>query len=326
MHLRSSRCLLQRALLLSVACACGDSRDRVPGGTAGVSSGGEAAGGAAHAGGLAGSAGAAGPDTAGASSGGSAGQGGNSPVGGAAGQATSPGGAPGADLLPARLVRYHQSSDDRSLHFELDAVEGLSPYASSLEYLGAFVERVLEKPDGIAFDADETLAPAGSDHVWTFDELDAFSRQHARDDSEGPVSIHVLFVDGSYASGDDGGTVLGLAWGQRYIALFQDAIRSGCSGGLLGPFSTDACEIAERNVWAHEIGHVIGLVDNGLPSRVNHRDAEHGRHDVSDGCLMYWAYDRPAIFDVLLSRLDSGQSADVDFCENCWADLNAVRQ
>jgi hypothetical protein len=204
-------------------------------------------------------------------------------------------------------------------------VQGLSPYASSIEYLGAFVERVLDKPAGIAFDAGETLAPGGSEHVWTFDELDAFSRQHASDDADGPVSIHVLFVDGSYASAEDGGTVLGLAWGQRYIALFQDAIRSGCSGGVLGAVSSESCEIAERNVWAHELGHVIGLVDNGLSLQTNHRDADHGRHDVSEGCLMYWAYDRPEMFDVLLSRLGSGQSTDVDFCENCWADLNAAR-
>jgi hypothetical protein len=321
MHLRFSRCFPQRVSLLAVACAgaCGDSRDTAPGGLAGAAS----AGGAVD-----GSAGAFARSGAGGSSSGgaSAGQGAGGDASGAAGQAESSGGGSGAEPLPSRLGRYHRSDSDPSLRFELDAVAGLSPYATSIEYLGALVDRVLDKPDGIAFDADETLPPAGSDHAWTFDELDAFSRQHARDDAEGPVSIHVLFVDGSYASSEDGGTVLGLAWGQRYIALFQDAIRSGCSGGLLGALSTDTCEIAERNVWAHELGHVIGLVENGLAPQSDHRDLEHGRHDVSDGCLMYWAYDRPAMFDALLSRLDSGQNVDVDFCENCWADLSAARR
>jgi hypothetical protein len=321
MHLRSSRCFPQHTLLLAVACAgaCGNSRDTAPGGLAGAAS---------VDGTVDGSAGAAsGSDTGGSSAGGSsAGQGAGGDASGAAGQAQSPGGGSGTDPLPPRLRRYHRSDSDPSLRFELDAVAGLSPYATSLEYLGALADRVLDKPDGIALEADETLAPAGSDHAWTFDELDAFSRQHARDDAEGPVSIHVLFVDGTYASSEDGGTVLGLAWGQRYIALFQDAIRSGCSGGVLGALSTDACQIAERNVWAHELGHVLGLVDNGLALQMDHRDVEHGRHDVSDGCLMYWAYDRPAVFDALLSRLDSGQSVDVDFCENCWADLSAARR
>jgi hypothetical protein len=308
---RFYRCFLRRSSLLALACACGGSRDTTPemvggGGNAGMSRAGGSSGGRSAAG------------SAGASTGADG-------EAGAAGRAASSEGGSGSASLSSRLGRYHGTGSDRSLRFELDAVEGLSPHASSLEYLEAFVGRALDKPDGVSFDADETLSPAGSDHVWTFDELDTSSRQHAEDDTDGPVSIHVLFLDGSYASSEEGGTVLGLAWGERHIALFQDAIRAGCSGGLLGALSTEACEIAERNVWAHEIGHIIGLVDNGIAQQTNHRDADHGRHDVSGDCLMYWAYDRPAVFDVLLSRLDSGESADADFCENCWADLIAAR-
>jgi hypothetical protein len=255
-----------------------------------------------------------------------AGGAGGSEAAGAAGTGSPEGTGPRNDgSTRSRLDRYHQSAADRSLSFELDVVAGLEPYASSLEYLTELVGRVLDKPEGISFMADEVLPPSGADHVWSFAELDEYAREHDRDDSSGPVSIHVLLLDGQYAAGDESGTVLGLAWSNRYIALFQQSIRSGCSGGLLGGVSAQACELAERNVWAHEIGHVLGLVDNGLTQQTPHRDAEHGRHDVSDGCLMYWAYERPEIFDVLLPRLNAGQSADLDFCEHCWADLNAAR-
>jgi hypothetical protein len=226
--------------------------------------------------------------------------------------------------LSPQLARYHRADSDRALRFELDAVDGLGPYPASIEYLTELIGRVLPKPDGISFNLDETLPAFGEDRIWTFGELDEFSRLHAADDVTGPVSIHVLFVDGRYDSGEGSGTVLGLAWGQRYIALFQDAIRAGCSG-VLGPLQTETCEVAERSVWAHEIGHVIGLVDNGVAQRTPHRDTDHGRHDVSDGCLMYWAYDSPEVFDLLLSRLETGQTSDIDFCEQCWADLNAVQ-
>jgi hypothetical protein len=248
-------------------------------------------------------------------------------LGNLAGGTSSAGGASDAEggnpsPLSARLARYYRSDPDRALHFELDVVAGLEPYPASLEYLTTFVGRVLAKPDPVVFDRDETLPAFGDDHVWTFDQLDEFSRLHAADDTGGPVSIHVLFVDGQYGA-DDPGNVLGLAWGERYIALFQDAIRSGCSG-VLGPLQTDTCELAERSVWAHEIGHIIGLVDNGLMQQTPHRDADHGRHDTSEDCLMYWAYESPAAFDMLLSRLETGQSQDVDFCEHCWADLTAA--
>jgi hypothetical protein len=307
-------------LMLPVCAACGDSGS----GGAGPGPGG------------------AGLETGGAAA--SVGMGGDRAVGGAAGMSSGLSGAAGAGSglagqpsaggaggtstseLSARLARYHRSDTDRALRFELDAVSGLEPYPSSLAYLEAFVGRSVDKPEGVSFHADESLQAVGSDHVWTFDELDAFSRAHASDDGDGPVSIHVLFIDGAYDSGEGGGTVLGLAWGQRYIAMFQDALRSGCSGALVGALSPDLCELAERSVWGHEIGHVIGLVDNGLVQQTPHRDAEHGRHDVSDGCLMYWAYEEPEVFDVLLSRLGGGQSGDIDFCDNCWADLRAARQ
>jgi hypothetical protein len=270
---------------------------------------------------------AAGAAAAPASVGGDGGAPGSAGVPGTAGTSSSAEqpAAPEPEEPMARLARYHRAEQDRSLRFELDAVQGLAPHASSLDYLTGFVARAVDKPDGISFEADEVLDAFGEDHVWSFDELDAFSRLHATDDTDGPVTIQVLFVDGRYESGDDSGTVLGLAWGQRHIALFQDAIRAGCSSGLASGLSNAACEVAERNVWAHEIGHVLGLVDNGILQQSPHRDAEHGRHDESDECLMYWAYERPQFFDVLLSRLANGQSSDIDFCPKCWADLQAAQ-
>jgi len=302
-------------LLLGCVTGCGDSAEVIGGAGGGVTTPVASAG----TGGRGTTTGASGSAPVQDGTGGSA-----SEPSGRAGSSSSPAGAP-EDGPRSRLDRYHGADGDAALVFELDAVTGLEAYASSLDYLTTFVGRVLDKPEGVSFELDESLAPFGDDHAWTFSELDAFSREHARDDSAGPVRIHVLLLDGRYDGGEDAGTVLGLAWGQRYIALFQQAIRSGCSGGLLGALSASACEAAERNVWAHEIGHVIGLVDNGLTLQTPHRDPEHGRHDMSDACLMYWAYERPAIFDTLLSRLSSGQSADLDFCENCWADLRAAQ-
>lgn len=259
---------------------------------------------------------------AGTESAGSGGSSASQQPGGGGGDATA---SPAGSDPPPRLMRYLTSVTDRSLRVELDSVSGLEPYESSTAYLGDKFSALLEKPDGVTFEADETLEPAGEGYEWTFERLDEYARAHATDDGAGPVTIHVLSLDGRYVSEQGSGTVLGLAWGQRFIALFQDPIRSPCASGVLGSLQQENCEIAERNVWAHEIGHVIGLVDNGVTMGVDHRDAEHGHHDVSDECLMYWAYDGPQIFDTLLGRIGSGRAPDLEFCSQCQADIAAVR-
>jgi hypothetical protein len=283
--------------------------------------------------------GAAPPGGGGSGSGGSGGQAGSGPLGslpvaGASslpdvddddGPSSSGGSSSSApDALPERVAAYLTSARATRLRIEIDAVDGLWPYASSKTYLGQFYAGLLDKPDGIELVEDETLDVSSADDEWTIEELDALARAHASEEGPTTITVQVLALPGRYAA-EDGGTVLGVAWAHRFIALFQDSLRGNCDGGLLGGLQQDACEVAERNVWAHELGHVIGLVDNGVPMQTEHRDPDHGRHDRNEGCLMYWAYDRPQIFDTLLDRLGSGEGADLDLCDESRADLEAAR-
>lgn len=248
------------------------------------------------------------------------------PSGGDAGNSLGAGGAgaPSSSVtLPPRIERYLRASSPR-LVIELDSVAALAPYPESTEYIGPWLSSIVDKPEGVELEPDETLEPVGSSFEWTFEALDNFARAHARDDADGPVRIHVLSVDGRYVTENSSGTVLGLAWGNRFVALFQDAIRSRCQSGIAGALQQDICEIAERNVWAHELGHTLGLVDNGLPMVTNHRDPEHGKHDIREGCLMYWAYDGPEVFDTLLARFGSAEQ-DLELCAESEADLQAAR-
>jgi hypothetical protein len=148
--------------------------------------------------------------------------------------------------LPPRIARYLRDTSP-ALVIEVDAVDGLRPYSSSGPYLEQLLEGMLDKPAGITVEQDETLTAVGSDFEWTFESLDAFAREHAQSDDDNPIRVHVLSIDGRYVT-EDGGTVLGLAWGNRYVALFQDAIRGRCESGLLGALQQEICEIAERSV------------------------------------------------------------------------------
>jgi hypothetical protein len=225
--------------------------------------------------------------------------------------------------LPPQIARYLRASSPR-LVLEIDATRGLAPYPESSTYLTAWLGSVVDKPDGVVFESDETLEPVGSTFEWTFAALNTLAEAHARDDASGPPRIHVLALDGRYVEEGTAGTILGLAWDNRFVALFQDAIRERCQGGLTGALEQDVCKIAERNVWAHELGHTLGLVDNGVPMVTEHRDPAHGQHDVREGCLMYWAYDGPQVFDTLLARFGS-QKQDLDLCAESQQDIEAAK-
>jgi hypothetical protein len=244
---------------------------------------------------------------------------------GGRGGSAARGGAGNAPLvtLPPRIAGYLRASSPR-LVVEIDATEALAPYPESIAYLRSWLASVVDKPDGIELEADEALQPMGSSFEWTFATLDSFARQHAQADDDAAPRIHVLALDGRYVAEGDPGVILGLAWGNRFVALFQDAIRERCRSGLTGALQQDVCKLAERNVWAHELGHTLGLVDNGIPMQTEHRDPDHGKHDLREGCLMYWAYDGPQVFDTLLARFGS-QDQDLDLCDESRQDIEAAR-
>lgn len=105
------------------------------------------------------------------------------------------------------MARYIRSDTDRQLRIEIDGVSGLVPFASSQTYIRDFAAGILDKPDGVTIDLDETLPAAGADTEWTFEALAELARAHAAVETAGTITIQVLALDGHYAT-EDGGTVL----------------------------------------------------------------------------------------------------------------------
>ncbi|MCR9077406.1 MAG: hypothetical protein NXI07_15325, partial [bacterium] len=62
---------------------------------------------------------------------------------------------------------------------------------------------------------------------------------------------------------------------------------------------------------------------NGLDMVTPHRDADHGRHDESDECIMYWAFESRSGISSIRERLLGGSLPDFD--ANCLADVARVR-
>jgi hypothetical protein len=228
---------------------------------------------------------------------------------------------------PERVAQLVRGDDKPRLVLEIDAVAGFEPRAGATADLTDLLEQILDKPAGVDAVADGAIASRGADHAWTDAELfdlgdDSFDLAVGAD----TIKLHVMFVDGHSARDGDSSVILGLAWSHTHLVLFKATIERVCGGAIVPPLLRDQlCESAELAIWTHEVGHLIGLVDNGLAMVEPHRDPDHGAHDDSDACVMYWAYEGDALIDTLADRLIAGNDAPLPFDDACLADIARVR-
>ncbi|HJK99663.1 MAG TPA: hypothetical protein RMF84_20715 [Polyangiaceae bacterium LLY-WYZ-14_1] len=222
----------------------------------------------------------------------------------------------------ARPADYIRGSRATRLVIELDTVEGKAPRAGVADALTAGLAPLLDKPDGVVVEVDQTDLPAeGEDRVWTFSALqDLADRTFDVPRPEGTIALHTLWLDGRFESGG----VLGVAWANRHVAIFSDFLDRSCFR-LLPGIQEAVCVAAEEAIWTHEVGHVLGLVNNGIPMVEDHQDEENGAHDDSQDCVMYWAYENASLVDLIRDDVMSGNETDLGFDDACLADLAAVR-
>ncbi|KIG19300.1 Membrane metalloprotease [Enhygromyxa salina] len=223
----------------------------------------------------------------------------------------------------AKLIR---SDPYPRLVIELDSTPGFEARAEVAEDIVTLFSGMLDKPAGIEIVWDDEITPKG-DGAWTpADRSQAASEHRNLEIPDDAVKVHVMFVDGHAAEDEEmSGAILGYAWGST-IMMFKDTIQSNCMAAILGPLQDQLCREAEYLIWAHEFGHVIGLVDNGLPMVEDHRDPnpDHGDHDANADCVMYWAYSSTDALDSILDRLINMQPP-VEFDDACLADIDAAK-
>lgn len=233
----------------------------------------------------------------------------------------------GGGPVLTRIERYIRSDVDRRLVLEIDSVPGFGPRAGVGDRVAAVFGGLLDKPDGIAPMDGGTVTSRGADHAWTVEEL--VETANATFDLEvpaGTIKLHVLFIDGRYARDSGGTTTLGVALGDTHVVMFEDRIERGCAGGGVGPLlQDDLCSLTEVSVLVHEVGHAIGLVNNGLAMVTGHEDAEHVAHDHNRDCVMYWLYEGSDVITTLVPMLVGGGDEPLPFDEACLADIAAVR-
>lgn len=96
----------------------------------------------------------------------------------------------------------------------------------------------------------------------------------------------VLFLKGHLDNGQGAAntSVIGVSLsGTTVIAIFKDVVRA--SG--MNP-SGPVPKYVEQSTLVHEMGHALGLVNNGVPHSTAHHDSAHGAHCTSSQCVMNW--------------------------------------
>lgn len=196
------------------------------------------------------------------------------------------------------------------LEIELVYMSGYRPTNFMLEETVAFLEDYVNKPDGVIFRQREIPALGQSNYtISDIRELEATHRE--RYNERAIFTIFLLVVDGYFSQDDEESFALGAAYNSSSMVLFGPRIVEN-SGGFRRPPLT----VLETTVVLHELGHLMGLVNNGTAMVHDHEDEEFESHCDNQNCLMYWAVETSRGLNMM------GASLPV-LDENCKKDILA---
>jgi hypothetical protein len=211
-------------------------------------------------------------------------------------------------------IRAHDflSNDDYDkLVIEIQYVNGFEPTAATVDNLKTFLAQRLNKSNGVTVVLNAISSPAKSS--LSLEEIKEIEKKSRSQHTSGKtLTAYFLFADVDYASNNGSSKVLGIAYGNTSMVVFEKSVRE-FSGGIGKPSETTL----ESTVSLHEFGHILGLTNNGTPMQNNHQDEPNGRHCSNNNCLMYWSVETSDV----ISNLTGGNIPALD--AQCLADLKA---
>ncbi len=212
---------------------------------------------------------------------------------------------------------------------EIDYETGNAPYTGNILAFGDTFDVLVTNLDRLfsgqklldvpTVTADMEDIGAVDDEELTVEDLLALADAHrGLADSADRKTYYVVFVSGNFA--DAGGVqsgVLGVSIGHTgVVAMFKDVI-----AGTAGIPNVE--KFVEQSTLTHELGHAIGLVDNGVAMVTAHKDADHGAHCSNQDCVMYWLNEGAS--DAAQFARDKVLSGDsVLFGPECLDDVDAL--
>jgi hypothetical protein len=176
-------------------------------------------------------------------------------------------------------------SDDiyTSLTVEFVYSNGFRPQQRTFDTFRPFLERLLNKPDGISFVETVIERPGGA--PYSTQEIRDIEDEYRTRYTEGDnIAVFVFFADGGATTDTNTSVTLGTAYQNTSMVVYQETLQN-----LNGTSNGPDLFLLEATTLRHEFGHILGLV-NILDDDIHtlHEDPDNNRHCIVEDCLMYF--------------------------------------
>jgi hypothetical protein len=207
-------------------------------------------------------------------------------------------GASATELLAAQTYT--------SITVEIQFAPGMQLQEQSVIHLRTFLEQRLNKPAGITVQSKKVVS-IGKATVSLSDITDFTDKNRTAYTDGNRITIYVYITDANF----DKGNVVGIAYRNTAVCLFGKTIQAN-SGGI-----NQASRVkVESGVLLHEIGHLLGLVNNGTAMVTPHEDGDNRAHCTNTSCLMYYTIETTGLMNMLNNNIPQLDT-------NCLNDLKA---
>jgi hypothetical protein len=212
----------------------------------------------------------------------------------------------------ASAESFLRDSEFAELVVEILYVEGFKPTTEAIDNLKDFLLSTLNKPGGIIIKQSSIPSPGLA--PYSVNDIKAIEDEHRTEyNTDVTLASYVFFADGEYSENSGSSRVLGIAYRNTSMAIFEATVHD-LSDQLLEPDRA----MLESTIINHEFGHVLGLVGNGTATQSDHQDDAHGHHCDVEECLMNWVVQTG---DVIENLANAQEVPQLD--SQCLADLQA---
>lgn len=165
------------------------------------------------------------------------------------------------------------------LTVEIQFAPGMQPQQRAVNNLVSFLKKYVSKPAGITVTLKQ-VGSIGKPKITTQD-ADSFALKNRVLYTGGDlIALYIYFADAAAAKSWLGG----VSYRNTAMVVFEKTIQDNLKNESLANLTK-----METGVLEHEMGHLLGLVNNGLPMLTPHEDAAHKFHCTNRNCLMYHA-------------------------------------